>query len=355
MNTRFKFTALALAVACVGAGFAMGAKASPHHHHDHDSHARSYAPIGVMGDHPHQKGEWMFSYRYMYMDMQGNRDGDDSLSPEEVVTFPNENSGPSVLRVVPTEMTMEMHMLGGMYAPSNTVTLMLMTNFIKKDMDHITFQGMTGNTRLGQFSTRAEGISDTSLSALVRLSQKVHATVGVSLPTGSTDEEGEVLTPMNTNATLRLPYPMQLGSGTYDLILGVTLNEHFGRWAYGSQFKAIIRTGENDEDYTLGDEIHASSWVSYALSNSFSVNSRVAYLNRWNIDGQDDTILAPVQTADPSRQAVDRIDLNVGLSWLARDNKNRLALELGAPVYQKLDGPQLETDLQATLGWQYAF
>ena len=26
-----------------------------------------HAPIPVMGDHMHGKGEWMFSYRYMYM------------------------------------------------------------------------------------------------------------------------------------------------------------------------------------------------------------------------------------------------------------------------------------------------
>jgi len=33
----------------------------------------------------------------------------------------------------------------------------------------------------------------------------------------------------------------------------------------------------------------------------------------------------------------------------------RLAAEAGAPVYQDLDGPQLETDLVFTLGAQYTF
>ena len=35
--------------------------------------ADSHAPIGVMGEHMHKKGEWMLSYRYMYMDMEGSR------------------------------------------------------------------------------------------------------------------------------------------------------------------------------------------------------------------------------------------------------------------------------------------
>ena len=34
-----------------------------------------HAPLGVMGDHMHGKGEWMASYRYMSMDMDGLRSG----------------------------------------------------------------------------------------------------------------------------------------------------------------------------------------------------------------------------------------------------------------------------------------
>ena len=30
-----------------------------------------HAPISVMGDHMHEMGEWMVSYRYMSMDMEG--------------------------------------------------------------------------------------------------------------------------------------------------------------------------------------------------------------------------------------------------------------------------------------------
>ena len=47
-----------------------------HHLSGHD-HTRpdSHAPIGVMGDHLMREGEIMVSYRYMYMDMEGNRTG----------------------------------------------------------------------------------------------------------------------------------------------------------------------------------------------------------------------------------------------------------------------------------------
>ncbi len=34
---------------------------------------------------------------------------------------------------------------------------------------------------------------------------------------------------------------------------------------------------------------------------------------------------------------------------------HRLAFEAGLPIHQDLNGPQMETDLVITGGWQYAF
>ena len=83
-----------------------------------DTRPDSHAPIGVMGDHVHKRGEWMLSFRTMTMTMQGNLQGTNSLSPEAIVqTQANAFAGmpmqPANLRVVPTKMTMAMQMLGG--------------------------------------------------------------------------------------------------------------------------------------------------------------------------------------------------------------------------------------------------
>jgi hypothetical protein len=68
----------------------------------------------------------------------------------------------------------------------------------------------------------------------------------------------------------------------------------------------------------------------------------------------DPAIMAPVQTADPDRQGIDRLAAGAGINWsLPADH--RLAAELMVPVYQDLDGPQLETDWNLTVGWQWAF
>jgi hypothetical protein len=50
------------------------------------SHANSHAPIGVMGDHLHQKNQWMFSYRFMRMEMADNLQGSNNISSEKIVT-----------------------------------------------------------------------------------------------------------------------------------------------------------------------------------------------------------------------------------------------------------------------------
>lgn len=55
---------------------------------------------------------------------------------------------PPFIRIVPTGMTMDMHMLGAMYAPSDRLTLMAMLPYIKKDMDHITFAGPEKTTAI---------------------------------------------------------------------------------------------------------------------------------------------------------------------------------------------------------------
>lgn len=320
--------------------------------------ANSHAPIGVMGDHTHPIGEFMFSYRYMHMDMQGNRDGSSSISPDAIVTrAPNRFTGAPMqaptLRVVPTKMSMDMHMLGAMYAPHQRITLMAMANYIEKDMDHVTFKGASGTTRLGNFTTRTSGIGDTRLSALVKLDNHWHTTLGISLPTGDIKETGRILTPMNTRPKVRLPYPMQLGSGSWDVIAGLTYTVHHQRWGWGSQWQSVFRTGDNSENYTLGDEHRVTGWLNYNLKKSVSLSARAAYLDRGNIDGRDTRIMLPVQTADPDRQALKQWEFALGVNWLLPGDQHRVALEFSAPIARHTDGPQLEIDEQLTLGWQF--
>jgi len=216
----------------------------------HDVYADDHAPIGVMADHAHKKGEIMFSFRAMHMEMQGNQIGTDSVDADTIATtVPNRFAGmpmqPPTLRIVPTEMRTDMYMLGMMYAPSDAVTLMVMGNYIEKEMDHITFRGGMGTDRLGTFTTNPKGIGDTKVAALFPLMGIPDATqdtrdeltlkAGVSIPTGSTSQTDEILTPMGGTPTVRVPYMMQTGTGTWDLEPALTYKGRRGTMGFGVQ------------------------------------------------------------------------------------------------------------------------
>lgn len=339
--------------------------------HDDATIAKDHAPIGVMGDHMHKQGEVMFSYRFMYMKMEDSRIGTDAVAPDEIATTaPNRFFGnpmqPPTLRVVPLDMTMEMHMLGAMYAPTDWLTLMAMGTYVKNSMDHRTYMGGMGTTVLGGFNTKSSGFGDTKVAALVKLMDSgegavkhhAHLNLGVSLPTGSIMETDDVLTPMNMTPTLRLPYPMQLGSGTYDLQPGITYTGKSAALSWGAQYMATLRAGTNDEGYALGDRHDATAWAQYGPNPWAAISLRVAYRTQESIDGIDPMIMAPVQTANPDFHGGDRVDVGVGLNLAGQGGAvkgHRLAIEFVVPVYQNLNGPQLETDWALTAGWQKAF
>ena len=327
----------------------------------------SHAPIGVMGDHTHAKGEWMVSYRYMRMWMEGNRIGTNNVTPNEIVTtIPNRFFGnpmqPPTLRVVPAYMSMDMHMLGAMYAPTDWLTLMAMTNFIENNMNHITYRGGMGTNVLGNFITQTRGLGDTRIVGLFKLLKKanhqVNFNAGVSIPTGSLTEQDDILTPLNTEPMVRVPYPMQIGSGTYDLLPGITYTGFRNKIAWGAQLSGVVRLGKNDSEYAFGNKVMGTAWGSYRIQKWISTSLRVAYEQTGKVDGIDPQIMAPVQTANPEFLGGQRADVALGVNLLGIEGftKNmRLAAEFALPVYQNLNGPQLETDYVLTLGVQYAF
>ena len=333
------------------------------------TYATDHAPIGVMADHRHKKGEFMVSLRAMYMDMSGNRDGTDSVSPEDIATSePNPFTGapgmPPTLRVVPLDMPMKMVMPGVMYGLSDRVTLMAMGMYLENEMEHVTYQGGMGTTQLGRFTTESSGWGDTTIGAIIGLDDgsnehaQLNLGLSVSLPTGSIDETAQVLTPMNMRPTLRMPYPMQLGSGTYDLKPSLTARSRSGQWSYGGQLSGTIRLGENDEGYTLGDVVGATAWLAYEPRPWVSFSGRLKAQSVGQIDGRDTMIMAPVQTADPGNHGGETLEALLGLNLAGQAGGlrgHRLAFELGVPLYRDLNGPQLETDLTFTVGWQKAF
>jgi hypothetical protein len=306
----------------------------------------SHGPIGVMGDHTHKKGEVMFSYRYMRMGMDGLRDNDDGISRSQVLQD---------FLVTPINMDMEMHMFGAMYAPIDRLTIMLMVPYLVNDMEHRNRAGVG-------FTTKSEGIGDVRATALVELweteGHKIHANIGLSFPTGSIREKDRLPAPGGGSVRARLPYPMQLGSGTFDFLPGLTYTGHQNKISWGAQARGEIRLEENDEGYTKGNEYALTGWGAYEFNDWVSASLRLEWLQELNYRGRDPLLNpAVVPTADPGRRAIMRLDALAGVNFAVPTGALqgiRFAIEAGLPAYQRLDGPALETDWMVTVGVQYA-
>ncbi len=300
-----------------------------------------HAPISVMGDHMHQMGEWMVSYRYMSMEMEGLLKGSDSVAPTMMATG-------FMANMLPSEMTMDMHMFGTMYAISNKWTLMGMLNYLDNEM----------SMPMGKMDS--SGVGDVKIAGLYDLAQwdsgrRMHLNLGVSLPTGSIDEKDAM--------SRLLGYGMQLGSGTYDFHPAITYLAQTDNYSYGAQLGGILRIGENDQDYTLGNKFGAALWGARKITDSLSASAKLDYSTQSEIDGSDTRLDARnMMMASPSFQTAsqgrDMTTFGLGLNYYFQNgglSGHRLAAEWETPIDQKVNGVQLELDSVWTLGWQYAW
>lgn len=303
--------------------------------------------INALGSHIHLAGDWMIEYEYMIEDMDGNRDGTHRVNhPQVLRKFPT----------VPTNMRMEMHMAMLMYAPTDDLTLMAMRPYVLKKMNHVTRTGI-------RFTERSEGLGDLQLKGLVTLyklkgfEHRFLFNAGLSVPTGSI--EAKDFLPDRTQGKRRLEYAMQLGSGTVDLLPGITYLGQAENWAWGAEMIPTVRLGRNSRNYALGDRYRLTTWGARKLTEWLSLSAGVEGQKWDNIRGADpgQNRLAAA-TKDPKRQAGERIDLVFGLNLYAPKGLlkgHRVAVEGAAPVYQRLDGPNMQTDWQVRVGWQWVF
>ena len=296
--------------------------------------------INVLGTHTHLQGQWMVSYEYMHMSMRGERVGTQTVGNDTVLARFNAS---------PTDMTMDMHMPMIMYAPTNDVTLTAMLPYVRKSMNHIDREGM-------RFIEESSGIGDLNVNALYTfyktrtLAHRLILNAGLNLATGSITR---------TQDNLPLEYPMQSGSGSFELLAGMTYLGQTPNWAVGAEAIPRIRLNENSNHYRLGNQYRLTSWVARKWTDWLSVSARIDEQVLNAIHGADPALDPEDEpTKDPGIQGGNRVDLSVGMNLYAPKGAlkgHRLAIEGTLPMYQSFDGPQLQTRWQVHVGWQWIF
>ena len=290
-------------------------------------------PVGVLGSHIHSKGEWMVGYRYMHMQMGEEDDA--------------QNEG---FMVLPTNMQMGMHMAEVMYGVTNNLTAMLMLSYKRLSMDH--------QTRMGErFTTTSEGVGDIGIIAHYALRRSLRnylvALAGVSVPTGSINRRDA--TPAGPDQAL--PYPMQLGSGTPDLVTGLTYIHQRTAWSWGAHGDSRVRLGRNENQYRFGNTYHLNAWISRRVTQWFAPTLGVDGHLTEDVRGADPRLNPNmVPTADPTRQSDAHLSLAPMLNFhIPRGSlkDHRLTLRGVFPIYHSPGGAPLETKWHVTIAWQW--
>lgn len=308
-----------------------------------------HAPISVMADHYHGKGGLMFSYRFMNMNMEGLLSGTNTIS--------NTDAHDAGYMVTPLKMPMQMHMFGMMYAPTDKITLLGMAMVTKNDMD-LQMRMMNGN--IIPFSTSSSGFGDLKLGMIYKFinknKQSLHGNLTFSLPTGSISEKD--VTPMSNPNEILLPYPMQIGSGTFDTQLGFTYLGQTATVSWGSQLNTTIRFGTNSDEYAFGNKLNLNNWFAVKAADWISFSGRIQGLFVGKIRGVNPNLMPMmVTTADVANSGGTYVNGGLGFNLYAPKGSLkdlRLGFEFATPLYQKPNGIQLELKETVTVGLQYA-
>ena len=302
----------------------------------------SHAPAGVMYEHLHRQGEWMVGYRAMFQRFDDLRHGGSDVSAGDL--------GARGYSLAPTSMTMTMHMLDIMYAPSDDLTLMLMPQYMTMDMSmspvgDANHDGHGGHGTPANTASHGHDVSalgDTVLAALYRLARvanhEVIGTLGVSAPTGDVHKK-------NPDGTF-MHYGMQIGTGTWDLLPSLTYLGRHGALSWGSQAGAALRLEDhNDSGFAFGERYHLSGWGAWRFAPWISASVRLQYTKEGDIDGHFDGPHNHTSPADRQpNYGGEWTEVGLGVNTAVQSGTlggMRIAAEYVVPIIDNYNGYQL--------------
>ena len=347
-----------------------------HHHH-------SNSPAGVMFDHTLSKaGDFMAGYRYMRSEQSGDMLlGSHSVGLDTVNAIGCDNKP---CAVTADFMSMNMHMLDLMYAPTDWLTLMLMPQWMDMEMTmnpnpdfKFTDTGHGGHATVHAHQTG--GIGDFGAYALFKAFE--HPNHHLSLSLGGTAPTGDVdiklrKTAVNPVYDQPIHYGMQLGSGTWDFKPALTYTGEMDNFLWGAQANATIRLEDSNESgYSLGDIFQGSVWGGYHWTNWLATTMRGVYTWQDRIHGE----LRPSRTLVPNpnepgfipfvpqhigpfdfpgNYGGQFVDLGLGINVAIPSSAfqgNTLKFEWLQPIHTDYNGYQLDRGYALNFTWSVGF
>jgi len=298
---------------------------------------------------------WQVSLLYKRMKFDGYRSGTQSLSNDEVLFDGIEPRTSSNFPVLPTTIIQQAYIANLTYQYDSSQSLSVNLPLIKQSTDHISI--VPG---YDEFNISTSGLGD--ISAVYQKvfkkwsMQQLSYSIGVSIPTGSIDEQGD--TPREAG-NQQLPFTMQLGSGTWDIPLAMSYLNAQNTWLWGTDLVAKIHIGKNDRQYRLGDRYGVTFWTRWRRAEVFQPIVKLNYQHWERINGRDDeTTVAgpfpfPAGITNPDNFGGDKIVSVLGsaIKW----QEQELLVTVSVPLYQSLNGVQPKEHLGFSVQWRRGF
>ncbi len=325
-------------------------------------------PLTVMGGGVPETNEIRLKFSPMYMRMEGLLDGTNTLNPDNILGMPAMGK----FMAAPTSMDMYMTNLAVGYSFTDNFFGGLMLMWKKNDMAMKFSPMMAGTTGQGGFTMKSEGMADTMLMTKYRLftddplipTSQASLMVGLSLPTGSINEKNSNH-PLLMRQTEQLPYGMQLGSGTFDPRIGLLYQGSSSPLWWGANLIYTGRWNENSRDYRLGDEYRLDLYSMYQVRFDTVLQLQLNSTYWGKIRGEMDEAVSgdsgratqgvatsPYMTNlwDPANYGGKKVSLTAGIQWQPFP-LHIVEFDVGVPLYQRLNGPQLEEDYRVMFTW----
>ena len=325
-------------------------------------------PMNIPGGGVPETHEFRFKISPMFMRMEDLRDGTNDVGTSSILGIP----APGVFMAAPTSMDMTMLNFTAGYSFTDDFFAGLMMMWKKNEMDMRFNSAMQTLTGQSGFTMRSEGMGDTMLMTKYRLfaddplipTRQGSLFLGLSLPTGSINEKNKSH-PLPIRQQEQLPYGMQLGSGTFDPTIGFLYQGSSSPNWWGINAMYTPRLYENSRDYRLGDEFRLDLYDMYQFRYNLVSQVQLNISHQGKIRGEMDAAVSgasghaaqgnagsPYMTPlwDPDNYGGDKILATVGLQWQPA-SMHILDVNLGIPLYQDLNGPQLKEDYRLMFTW----
>lgn len=307
------------------------------------------------------KQRWLLSYEFRYLDVGMYQTGTTRLSFDDVLFSPGETRTSSTYPIVPTFIKQRVHAFSIGRELSSKLALSLTVPLVSQETDHISSAPGFAN-----FLIESSGVGDIALIGQYKIHRSASAStsvgLGISVPTGSINQRGD--TPRGGAGTLeRLPYTMQIGSGTYDFLITAGHESDVGNWALGISGSATLRTGRNEYDYRLGNNYGAEITARFKGWSKFRPGLFINIRTTGEIRGQDqsliiseDPFLFGASITDPANFGGEKAQLGGNLRLCVNSSCGLSAnVKASVPIYQNLNGIQPRERFSVSTAISYSF